>query len=255
MKNIYVYVVPKTEKPKCFKLKGCNVYYLKKEELDENVEILGFTRFKVSKQIEQQEISINGKKYIVEELDKKEKVTNFLLTENGKYVAFSKQKNNFIPFLFALVTMLCTVVFLLFNNNTNLQNEKKDWEIGEKNGTNISLNKESETSYNTYWGYQNITITEGMTVPFVNKEENSSYAQFILTNKIGYKIYESKLIPPGSHDEWDAYSFYNGIDGEYIHDLTVYFYNPVLDKNNEIVDFEVSMFAATTPDFIVNIEN
>lgn len=92
-----------------------------------------------------------------------------------------------------------------------------------------------------------------MKVPFVNKETNTAYAQFTVYSKDGEQIYQSPLIKPGAHEEWDAYTYYNGLSGEYLHDLKVVFYNPVLNELGEIIDFEASMFSATTPDFSVTI--
>ena len=127
--------------------------------------------------------------------------------------------------------------------------------IEGEEGTDVDINGPKEdVTYNTYWGYQKITIDKASKVPFVNSEKNESYAQFTLFDKNGNVLYSSNLVKPGTHVEWDAYAHYNGKSGSYFHDLLVTFYSPVLNETGEVVDYQASMFAANTPDFEILIK-
>ena len=125
--------------------------------------------------------------------------------------------------------------------------------VGGEEGTDVRLVPELETEYAAYWGYQSITITEGMMVPFVNKETNEHYIVFVIYDKEGNVIESSDYIPPGSHFDWDAYSYYGGVPGEYFHDIRIIWCKPVYD-NGEIVKFEAGTASPRTSDFKVTIK-
>ena len=253
MIDIYKYKKP-DKKAFCTKVKNISFEYIKKEDFSEkNHIILGKTDFKKAKENEPS-LLLEDRLFLIENLSDDDIIDGYICTENNEFVAFKKQKNNYM-FIFFLFLFLFLLIYLFINEkNSDIEN-KPVWIIGGEEGTDININGPKATqSYNTYWGYQNITITEGMTVPFVNKEENSSYAQFIIYDKEGNDIWSSELIKPGTHTEWDAYTFYNGESGEYLHDLKVIFYNPIYDNNGAIEDFEASLFVANTPDFKITIQ-
>ena len=162
-----------------------------------------------------------------------------------------------------IITILLVVVIILLllgllGKRCNGSPAKKDpakptWVVGGKDGTDVQLSMKEDVVYNTYCGYQTITINKKMKVPFINKETNVSYAEFVITDKSGNEIYRSELIPPGMHTEWNAYDYYNGIKGEYIHDLRVNFYKPVIENDGSISDMIPSMVSPTTKDFTVFI--
>lgn len=161
------------------------------------------------------------------------------------------------PLLFLFSGLLILSLFIMFEPKETdaTVSGNNSWPIGGDAGTDIDLDTNTaEIVYNTYSGYQEINITEGMNVPFINKEENTYYAQFIVRSKNGDVLYTSDLITPGTHMSWDAYAHYHGIPGEYLHDLYVQFYKPILDENKKIIDFESTMVSACTPDFKVIIK-
>lgn len=259
-KTIYYYTDGNIKEKKKIKIKKNEIYYYEVPKILNNKSslIVGITHFKKEKD-EENAICIGENTFKVSEIKKREKIDGFIETSDGKYIAFYKE-NLFIYILLLILWILTLLIWNLGNqiiNKPEINNQdnpaKEEWIIGGIDGTDVSLSPEKETTYNTYWGYQEISIDKTMKVPVVNKETNKSYAQFTLYDKEGNQIWQSVLIRPGSRDEWDAYQYYNGKTGTYIHDLKVMFYNPVYE-NNEIVDFIPSMFAATTPDFTVHIK-
>ena len=260
-KTLYYYVEGNVQEKEKTKIKKKEVYFDKESKRlnRKSPSVIGITRFRKEKK-KKDSIYIGNRVYRIDPIQKSDKIDGFFETSTGEYVAFYKESILFyilLPGLWAIALSLFLLSSPSFLNAVNPDSDPDDkgkWVIGGVEGTEVELRPEAETHYNTYWGYQEITVDKTMTVPFVNKETNTAYAQFFVYDKAGNLIHESVLIKPGTHGEWDAYSYYKGKSGEYLHDLKVVFYNPVYDEDGEILDFEASMFAANTPDFSVCIK-
>ena len=256
--TIYHYVDGDTQSKEKDRINKKTIYYNKENsELNRySPQVIGITRFK--KENKRKDcIKISNKSYRIDKIKKSDKIDGFLETSSGVYVAYRKES----AFIFYLLIPLWLIILLLWFTSAHLmgnsanqdETPEKDWIVGGIEGTDVELSPKKETSYNTYWGYQEITIDKTMKVPFVNKDVNESYAQFSLCDKDGNLIWQSVLIKPGTRDEWDAYEYYNKEKGTYVHDLKVMFYNPVYDEDGNIVDFVPSMFGVETPDFKIHI--
>lgn len=258
-KKVYSYTHGITENKNRIKVKGDEVYYTSVLTSEQASKVVGITNFKKPKK-EQDTVLLHNSIYGVRDIKDNDEISGYIETEDGNFIAFNtNNKFLFLWWFFLFFWLIIIVIFIaLFRNGNNedTPNPDKDkpvWNIGGIDGTDTQLTPETETQYNTYWGYQEITIDKTMKVPVVNKETNTSYAQFTLYDKQGNQIWQSVLIKPGARDEWDAYAYYNGKSGTYLHDLKLVFYNPVYE-GDEIVDFIPSMFAANTPDFTVHIK-
>lgn len=264
MSHTYVYTVGTNAGKDYTKVKKDVIWYFAPGfiacDLEKMEKIVGITTFKKAKK-DKDSVIIGEHTYLVEKVKKNSNIHGYIETEDGHYIAIYLENNIFWITFFILWAALMIGLIVKADNKNDAKSSisatsppKKEWIVGGIDGTDISLNKGKETSYNTYWGYQSITIDKDMKVPFINKDSNTAYAQFTLTDKAGNIIYESELIQPGTHAEWNAYDYYNGESGEYLHDLKVVFYNPIYDEDGEIIDFKASMFAANTPDFGVTIQ-
>lgn len=258
-KNFYKYTDGDITNKKYIKANKKKIYYYEPNQIKDKIEkdnslILGCTNFKMEKDKENL-LVIDSEIYTIKPLLKEDikKVIGYIEVEEGFYIAIFKDKTIFFLWFFLFLLCILFSIFLCKDSENPINSLKKDWIIGGIEGTDVSLSPEKETTYNTYWGYQEITIDKTMKVPVVNKETNTAYAQFTLYDKQGNQIWQSVLIKPGSRDEWDAYQYYEGVSGTYLHDLKVVFYTPIYE-DDEIVDFIPSMFAATTPDFTVHIK-
>ena len=241
-------------------IKGCPTCYIPRKIFNGFVrDVVGVTRFKPQQHDEDDVVLIGEHAYLVEKFShQKDTPTGFIPLADGRYVAFYK-KNRLLPTLVVLNVALVAFLAVLFVTGTkDVQVDGgavlTDWVIGGMQGSDLNLNPEQgEMTYNTYKGYQKIVIRKGSNVPFVNSEKNVKYAQFTIFSKEGEALYTSPMIPPGSHEEWDAFSFYKGVPGSYLHDLRVTFLAP-LYEGDKIVGFKPSMVAASTPNFEIIIK-
>jgi hypothetical protein len=74
---------------------------------------------------------------------------------------------------------------------------------------------------------------EHPTIPLANPAVNTTYAKFLVYNASGQTLYESDLIPPDSHEEYNIYQLYNR-PGEYQIGMLVTYYTPVYDGDSLI---------------------
>ena len=272
MNNLYKYKDIMDDKAKSIKIKGTALKYVEEENVDMS-KVLYWTGFKKSKK-NKEAVLIDNKIYCLEEFTYKRKVTGYFEVECDNdiaYIAFYKEGIlGIILFLIVWAIIMAIILFMrgcksneVIDSDPLIPNDVKleepvfngtDFVIGGEDGTDVTLVPEQELSYARYWGYQGLTVDETMKVPFVNKDENGHYFLFIIYDKQGNEIAKSPYIPPKKHWEWDAYSYYNGVPGEYYHDVKVIFCTPNYDENGEIVSFTPGSFRPRTPDFKVTIQ-
>lgn len=269
MSTVYFYKEATSEDRKSISIKGSKLYYIENNDSC-SIEAVGYTEFAKPKK-NKDSILIDSKTYYVRELKKNDKITGYLKVEGDKYIAFHKEGILGMLLIF-LIWLAIMLAYLLCRDNSDdsggvddippkipFDNVELEYVlpdgviVGGEEGTDVRLVPELETEYAAYWGYQSITITEGMIVPFVNKETNEHYIVFVIYDKEGNVIESSDYIPPGSHFEWDAYGYYGGVPGEYFHDIRIIWCKPVYD-NGEIVKFEAGTASPRTPDFKVTIK-
>ena len=266
MSKLYVYSIKATT-DNVVKIKGDNIYYFKKSELGEDATVSGITEFKRPKKSDDIVI-IDNITYKVRDIKKRDKVSGYFKLEDGTYLAFYKE--GIIGLLMILFVWLCLMFSILLPHYMEDDEEAipeltvddiqlefplpESFVIGGEDGTDVTLVPTSEIEYAKYWGYQSITIVEGMKVPFVNKDFNEHYMVFVVYDKSGNTIETSPYVPPGKHWDWDAYSYYKGVAGEYLHDIKVIWCKPVYNDQGEIVKFQADTFSPRTPDFKVTIK-
>ena len=129
------------------------------------------------------------------------------------------------------------IFFTIFNIGKEMDNKKDTPSKTEENieipgiadakdGDDIVLNTpKAEVVKNTYDGYSDAYVfEEAKKLPFVNSEKNVNWVNYVIYDKNNTILYESGLIKPGCHAEWNAYDFFNGVPGVYSMSILVTFY-------------------------------
>lgn len=265
MNIIYKYK-PLQNEDKTIKIHGFSISYLEKiDDLDDKSKVKYWTEFKPARN-NKNCVLVGTKTYLLKPYTSKRKITGFFETEDGELIAFYKE--SLLSVIMLIIFWLLLLLGIILHNQTIL-NEipeispddikliyelPEDIIISGEDGTDVKLIPESELEYATYWGYQSITINKDMKVPFVNKESNKQYMLFTVYDKDGNEIASSNYIPPGKHWDWDAYSYYKGKQGEYLHDIKITWCTPVYDNNNNIINFKAGSTSPKTPNFKVIIQ-
>lgn len=179
-----------------------------------------------------------------EENEKKDDIRGVILTKEGIYI--SLPQNGIMPlFLLIPVFLILTGIPIALNilkNPTVTTPENENIVVTKPIGDNpdgddiILPGITKDTEMNTYRGFNSAKVSQKQTsVPLVNAEENTSYAEYIIY-KDGKEIYKSDLVVPGTHAEWNAYKSLK-TEGEHKLTLVVNFYEPVVNEKEEITGF------------------
>ena len=124
----------------------------------------------------------------------------------------------------------------------------EDAEVGD----NLVFNEELiSDDYNTFIGYGEVWVSkEQPTVPFVNDSTNTSYAKYRVYSG-NELLYETELIAPGSHIDWDAYEALQQT-GKYNLIQKCQFYSPIY-KDSQIYDFTLDGVSISNDNFTITV--
>lgn len=128
-----------------------------------------------------------------------------------------------------------------------------DYKVAEaKDGDALKFNQESSEEYNTFIGYGAVWVSKDQpTVPFVNDNTNTSYAKYSIYNGDNL-IYETDLIAPGKHLDWDAYTVLKE-KGTYTLIEKCQFFSPVMENGKQI-GFTEDGVAISNPEFVITVK-
>lgn len=129
-----------------------------------------------------------------------------------------------------------------------------DYKIADaEEGDTLTFNQElSAEEYNTFTGYGAVWVSKDQpTVPFVNDATNTSYAKYSIYD--GDKLlYETDLIAPGKHLDWDAYKDLKAA-GTYKLTQKCQFFSPVI-KDGKRTGFIEDGVAISNPEFVITVK-
>lgn len=260
MATIYEYQKPESGSSKV-KVKGVTFWCIKNKNLNEMVSVKNKIVFEKPKTGEPS-ILIEGTLYRIAPLEQDEKITGYVCTVQGEVFAFKKpcygvlsvlrEKPSMTGMLIALF-----VLFILFVWESTQQPDDSDkgtlgWQIAEGiKGDEIKLNHESSSSgSNVFNGYSEAWVSETyQTLPLVNSEKNTTYAKYMIFDG-DTLVYETDLIAPNTHIEWNAYESLNDI-GIYTLTQTCKFYEPQYDEGGNIIGFTECGVGITNPSFVI----
>lgn len=130
----------------------------------------------------------------------------------------------------------------------------EDYKIADAaDGDDLNFNTGySSEEYNTFTGYGAVWVSKDQpTVPFVNDASNTSYAKYSIYD--GDKlIYETDLIAPGKHLDWDAYKDLKAA-GTYKLTQKCQFFSPVI-KDGKRTGFIEDGVAISNPEFVITVK-
>ena len=173
--------------------------YFNEHILAEDKKIIGFYGKGIKNQISNKcEYEAENIKYypFVTGLEKY-KVIGYIRVANKEYIALIKKKHTLVYALIGLVLAisLCIGGWLLLNNESNIDNNAKDYTPP------VDLKIDADPDHITVPGFSTIKMKANTDVVYValwNPDTNPCYFKYTIKEKAsGKTLYASKLIPPG----------------------------------------------------------